>query len=54
MALMSEALTPVHLPKAKDGKRPAKVRKLPRGVLEEIAARGVGGSAGIGGSGGGE
>ncbi len=38
MALMSEALTPVHLPKPKDGKRPAKVRRLPRSVLEGIAA----------------
>lgn len=46
VALTSEALTPVHLPKSKDGKRPAKVRKLPRGVLEEIAARNVGGSGG--------
>lgn len=49
VALTSEALTPVHLPKPKDGKRPAKVRKVPRGVLEEIAAR-SGGSAGMGGS----
>lgn len=51
VALTSEALTPVHLPRAKDGKRPAKVRKVPRGVLEEIARRqGEGGLAGMGGS----
>lgn len=52
VALTSEALTPVHLPKPKDGKRPAKVRKVPRGVLEEIAARNVGGSGGSAGMGG--
>lgn len=38
---MAEALAPVHLPKQAGKAAPAKMRKLPRGVMEALAKKGA-------------
>ena len=38
---MAEALAPVHVPKQAGKAAPAKMRKLPRGVMEALAKKGA-------------